>query len=236
MAEDAELAENIVELIRENIVELAVENVEAANLAADADNLYIIYFSNYIYMSDFAQQKKPFVNLGKFMSSQRPVVARPVVARPAPVNTKVALDKAQREHYAAEDAKELKDKHNAVIKTQKQVAATATKVQATKIVKDKKKAAMDIVPNHHDKTQIIKEHNDAVGDHKDAKDKHDQAKKDHQAAKTAIKGGRRRRHTRPKRRKSKHRRRKRRTKKRRKRHTKKRRKRHTKKRRRSRRR
>ena len=184
---------------------------------------------------------KPLVNLRKFMSSQRPVVARPVVARPvvarpAPVNTKARLDAAQKAHYAAENAEDLKRKHNAVTETQQTVATTTAAVQATKLVKDKKKAAMDLVPNHHDKTQIIEEHNDAVGDYKDAKDDLAQAKKDHQAAKTAIKGGRRRRrHTRPKRRKSKQRR-KRHTKKRRKRHTKKRRKRHTKKRRRSRRR
>ena len=185
-------------------------------------------------MSDFAQHNRPLVNLRKFMSSRIPTVAR----RPStsPVNTKAALDAAQKAHYAAEAAKELKDKHDAVTKTQKKVVAAAAEVNATKLVKAQKKAAKDIVPDHQDKTQVIGEHNDAVGDHEDAKDKHHQAKKDHQAAKTAIKGGRRRRHTRPKRRKSKHRRRKRRTKKRRKRHTKKHRKRHTKKRRRSRRR
>jgi len=178
---------------------------------------------------------RPFVNLRKFLP-KIPVVAR----RPAPVNTKAALDKAQREHYAAEDAKELKDKHDAVTKTQKKVAAAAAAEQVTKNVKAQKKAAMDIVPDHHDKTPVIDQHNDAVGDHEDAKDKHHQAKKDHEEAKAAVKqaGGRRRRHTRPKRRKSKHRRRKRHTKKhRRKRHTKKRRrKRRTKKRHRSRRR
>ena len=185
---------------------------------------------------------KPLVNLRKFMSSQRPVVARPVVARPvvarpAPVNTKAILDAAQKAHYAAENAEDLKRKHNAVTETQQTVAATTAAVQATKIVKDKKKAEMDLVPNHHDKTQIIKEHNDAVGDFKDAKDDLAQAKKDHKAAKVAVQSGgrRRRRHTRPKRRKSKHRR-KRQTKKRRRRKTKKRHKRHTKKRRRSRRR
>jgi len=191
-------------------------------------------------MSDFVQHNRPFVNLGKFMSSRIPTVARrPAVARrpsTSPVNTKAALDAAQKAHYAAEAAKELKDKHDAVTETQKKVVAAAAEVNATKLVKAQKKAAKDIVPDHQDKTQVIGEHNDAVGDHEDAKDKHHQAKKDHQAAKTAIKGGRRRRHTRPKRRKSKHRRRKRRTKKRRKRHTKKHRKRHTKKRRRSRRR
>ena len=189
-------------------------------------------------MSD--KQPHQFVNLRKFMSSSSPIdIQGAVVARrPAPVNTKAALDAAQKAHYAAENVKELKGKQDAIIETQKQVAATAAKVQATKIVKNQKKTAMDIIPDHHDKTQIIEEHNDAVGDHKDAKDNHKQAKDDHQVAKTAIKGGRRRRHTRPKKRKSKHRRRKRHTKKRRrKRHTKKRRrKRHTKKRRRSRRR
>ena len=183
---------------------------------------------------------KPLVNLRKFMSSQRPVVARPVVARPvvarpAPVNTKAALDAAQKAHYAAENAEDLKRKHNAVTETQQTVAATTAAVQATKIVKDKKKAAMDLVPNHHDKTQIIKEHNDAVGDFKDAKDDLAQAKKDHKAAKVAVQSGGRRRHTRPKIRKSKHRR-KRQTKKRSRRKTKKRHKRHTKKRHRSRRR
>ena len=178
-------------------------------------------------MSD--KQPRQFVNLGKFMSLDynKDHLNIGSVHKPEPVNTKAALDKAQREHYAAEDAKELKDKHNAVIKTQKQVAATAAKVQTTKIVKNQKKAAMDIVPDHHDKAQVIKEHTAAVGDHKDAKDNHKQAKDDHQVAKTAVKqagGRRRRRYTRPKRRKSKHRRRKRHTKKhRRKRHTKKRR-------------
>ena len=158
-------------------------------------------------------------------------------APPAPVNTKATLDAAQKAHYAAENAEDLKRKHNAVTETQQTVAATTAAVQATKIVKDKKKAAMDLVPNHHDKTGIIEEHNDAVGDFKDAKDDLAQAKKDHQAAKAAVQAGgrRRRRHTRSKRRKSKHRR-KRQTKKRRRRKTKKRRKRHTKKRRRSRRR
>jgi len=181
---------------------------------------------------------KPLVNLRKFMSSQRPVVAGPVVARPAPVNTKARLYAAQKAHDAAVDAKELKDKQNAVTETQHTVAATTAAVQATKIVKDEKKAAMDLVPDHHDKTQIIKEHNDAVGDYKDAKDNLAQAKKDHKAAAAAVQSGgrRRRRHTRPKRRKSKQRRRKRHTKKHRRRKTKKRRKRHTKKRRRSRRR
>ena len=78
------------------------------------------------------------------MSSKIPTVARPaVVRRPAPVNTKAALDAAHKAHYAAEDAKELKDKQDAVTKTQKQVAATAAAVQAKKIVKNQKKAAMD---------------------------------------------------------------------------------------------
>lgn len=187
-------------------------------------------------MSGFAQHNRPLVNLRKFMSSRIPTVARrpAVVRRPAtsPVNTKATLDAAQKAHYAAEAAKELKDKHDAVTKTQKKVVAAAAEVNATKLVKAQKKAAKDIVPDHQDKTQVIGEHNDAVGDHEDAKDNHHQAKNEHKKAKAAVKqaGGRRRRHTRPKRRKSKHRRRKRRTKKRRrKRHTKKRRKRHTKK-------
>jgi len=183
---------------------------------------------------------KPFVNLGKFIS-KIPTVARPVVRRPVPVNTKAALDAAQKAHYAAEDTKEYKKKQDAVTKTQKKLATASTELKAATVVEAQKKVAMDIVPNYHDKTDhhgtnIIKEHEVAERKLIDAKDDLDQAKKDHQAAKTAIKGGRRRRrHTRPKRRKSKHRR-KRQTKKRRKRQTKKRRKRQTKKRRRSRRR
>jgi hypothetical protein len=173
--------------------------------------------------------KTPFVNLGNFMSSKipnmtRPVarpVARPVVRRSAPVDTQAVLNAAQKAHYTAEDTKELKDKQVAFTKTQKKLATTTAAMQSTKSVKKQKKAAMDNVPGHLDKTQIIEEHIHAVKDYKDAKGDHDQAKKDHQAAKTAIKGGRRRRNTRPKRRKSKHR--KRQTKKRRKRQTKKRR-------------
>jgi len=190
-------------------------------------------------MPDFMQQQQQqhFVNLKQFMSPKisavaRPAVARPAVARPAvvrrtePVNTRAELDAAERKHYAFMDAEELKKKHNTVIKTQKKLSDTASAVQATKIVKDQKKAAIDIVPNDEDKTQIIKEHNDAVGYHEDAKDAFGQAKKDHTAAKVAVQAGGRRRKTRHKR---KSKRRKRHTKKR-KRHTKKR-KRHTKKRR-----
>jgi hypothetical protein len=185
-------------------------------------------------MSGFTH--RPFINLRKFMSSKIP---RAIARKPTTVDTKAELEKARSKHYAAEDAKELKKKHDAVIGTQKKLATASTELQAAKVVEAQKKVAKDIVPNHHDKTQVIDEHNKAVGDHKDAKDKHDQAKKEHEKATTAVKqAGGRRRHTRHKRRKSKHRRHKRRTKKhRRKRHTKKRRrKRHTKKRRRSRRR
>jgi hypothetical protein len=159
------------------------------------------------------------------------------VRRTEPVNTQAVLDKAQTAHYAAEDAKERKKKLNTVIKTQKKLATASTELQEAKVLEAQKKVAKDIVPNHHDKTQVIKEHNVAVGDRKDAKDKQVQAKKKHEKAKAAVQAGGRRRHTRHKRRKSKHRRHKRRTKRRRrKRHTKKHRKRHTKKRRRSRRR
>jgi len=70
-------------------------------------------------MSGF-MQRRPFVNLKKFMSSKIPAVARPaVVRRTEPVNTQAALDAAERNHYAAEDAKERKKKLDAVIKTQK---------------------------------------------------------------------------------------------------------------------
>jgi len=187
-------------------------------------------------MSGF-MQRLPFVNLKKFISSKIPAVRPPVVRRTEPVNTQAALDKAQTAHYAAEDAKERKKKLNTVIKTQKKLATASTELQEAKVLEAQKKVAKDIVPNHHDKTQVIKEHNVAVGDRKDAKDKQVQAKKKHDEAKAAVQAGGRRRHTRHKRRKSKHRRHKRRTKRRRrKRHTKKHRKRHTKKRRRSRRR
>ena len=182
-------------------------------------------------------QRRPFVNLKKFISSKIPAVRPAVVRRTEPVNTQAALDKAQTAHYAAEDAKERKKKHDAVIKTQKKLATASTELQAAKVLEAQKKVAKDTVPNHHEKTQLIEEHNVAVGDRKDAKDNQDQAKKEHEKAKAAVQAGGRRRHTRRKRRKSKHRRHKRRTKKhRRKRHTKKHRKRHTKKRRRSRRR
>ena len=189
-------------------------------------------------MSSFAQHNRPLVNLRKFMSPKMPAVARQaVVRRTESVDTKAALDAAERNHYAAEEAKELKKKHNTVIKTQKKLAIASTKLQAAKVVEAQKDVAKNIVPNHHDKTQVIKEHNVAVGDRKDAKDKQVQAKKKHDEAKAAVQAGGRRRHTRHKRRKSKHGRRKRRTKKRRrKRHTRKHRKRHTKTRRRSRRR
>ena len=142
-------------------------------------------------------------------------------------------------HYAAEDAKERKKKDVAVIKTQKKLTTASTELQEAKVLEAQKDVAKNIVPNHHDKTQVIKEHSKAEGDRKDAQDKYNKAKKDHKAAQVAVQaGGRhRRRHTRHKRRKSKHGRRKRRTKKRRrKRHTRKHRKRHTKTRRRSRRR
>ena len=176
------------------------------------------------------------VNLRQFMSPQRQVVARQAGA-PAPVNTQAVLDTARKAHYASEDAKERKKKLNTVIKTQKKLATASTELQAAKVLEAQKKVAKDIVPDHHDKTKVIKEHTVAVRDRKDAKDDYAEAKKDHQVAKAAVQAGGRRRHTRHKRRKSKHRRRKRRTKKhRRKRHTKKHRKRHTKKRRRSRRR
>jgi len=191
-------------------------------------------------MSSFAQHNRPLVNLRKFMSPKMPAVARQaVVRRTESVDTKAALDAAERNHYAAEEAKELKKKHNTVIKTQKKLAIASTKLQAAKVVEAQKDVAKNIVPNHHDKTQVIKEHSKAEGDRKDAQDKYNKAKKDHKAAQVAVQaGGRhRRRHTRHKRRKSKHGRRKRRTKKRRrKRHTRKHRKRHTKTRRRSRRR
>ena len=180
-------------------------------------------------------QRLPFVNLKKFISSKIPAVRPPVVRRTEPVNTQAALDKAQTAHYAAEDAKERKKKLNTVIKTQKKLATASTELQEAKVLEAQKKVAKDIVPNHHDKTQVIKEHNVAVGDRKDAKDKQVQAKKKHDEAKAAVQAGGRRRHTRHKRR-TKRRRRKRHTKKHRKRHTKKHRKRHTKKRRRSRRR
>ena len=191
-------------------------------------------------MSSFAQHNRPLVNLRKFMSPKMPAVARQaVVRRTESVDTKAALDAAERNHYAAEEAKELKKKHNTVIKTQKKLAIASTKLQAAKVVEAQKDVAKNIVPNHHDKTQVIKEHSKAEGDRKDAQDKYNKAKKDHKAAQVAVQAGgrRRRRHTRRKRRKSKHGRRKRRTKKRRrKRHTRKHRKRHTKTRRRSRRR
>jgi len=188
-------------------------------------------------MSGF-MQRRPFVNLKKFMSSKIPAVASPaVVRRTEPVNTRTALDAAERKHYAAEDAKELKKKHNTVIKTQNKLAIASTKLQAAKVVEAQKDVAKNIVPNHHDKTQVIKEHSKAESDRKDAQDEQVEAKKELEKAKAAVQGGGRRRHTRHKRRKSKHRRHKRRTKRRRrKRHTKKHRKRHTKKRRRSRRR
>jgi len=185
-------------------------------------------------MSGFVK-RRPFVKGEQFMPHKIATVARPAVVRPMtipvarrtkPVNTQAALDA-----YAAEDAKERKKKLDAVIKTQKKLVTASTELKATKVVEAQKKVAKDIVPNHHDKTQPIKEYNDAVGAHKDAKDDHAQAKKDHQVAKAAAQAGAGRRHTRHKRRKSKHRRHKRRTKRRRrKRHTKKR-KRHTKKRR-----
>jgi|APSaa5957512493_1039668.scaffolds.fasta_scaffold15045_3 CRISPR/Cas system-associated protein Csx1 len=189
-------------------------------------------------MSSFAQHNRPLVNLRKFMSPKMPAVARQaVVRRTESVDTKAALDAAERNHYAAEEAKELKKKHNTVIKTQKKLAIASTKLQAAKVVEAQKDVAKNIVPNHHDKTQVIKEHSKAEGDRKDAQDKYNKAKKDHKAAQVAVQAGGRRRHTRHKRRKSKHGRRKRRTKKRRrKRHTRKHRKRHTKTRRRSRRR
>ena len=187
-------------------------------------------------MSSFAQHNRPLVNLRKFMSPKMPAVARQaVVRRTESVDTKAALDAAERNHYAAEEAKELKKKHNTVIKTQKKLAIASTKLQAAKVVEAQKDVAKNIVPNHHDKTQVIKEHSKAEGDRKDAQDKYNKAKKDHKAAQVAVQAGGRRRHTRHKRRKSKHRR-KRQTKKRRRRKTKKRRTRHTKKRRRSRRR
>ena len=183
-------------------------------------------------MSSFAQHNRPLVNLRKFMSPKMPAVARQaVVRRAAPVDTKAALDAAERKHYAAEDAKELKKKHNTVIKTQNKLAIASTKLQAAKVVEAQKDVAKNIVPNHHDKTQVIKEHSKAESDRKDAQDEQVEAKKELEKAKAAVQGGGRRRHTRHKRRKSKHRRHKRRTKRRRrKRHTKKR-KRHTKKRR-----
>jgi len=183
-------------------------------------------------MSGFTH--RPFINLRKFMSSKIP---RAIARKPTTVDTKAELEKARSKHYAAVDAKELKKKHDAVIGTQKKLATASTELQAAKVVEAQKKVAKDIVPNHHEKTQLIEEHNVAVGDRKDAKDNQDQAKKEHEKAKAAVQAGGRRRHTRHKRRKSKHRRHKRRTKRRRrKRHTKKHRKRHTKKRRRSRRR
>ena len=107
-------------------------------------------------MSDFASTKKTFCKSRKIyviglqqrpfehrISAQTRTVSRRRVFE-SPVNTKAALDKAQKAHYAAEDAKELKDKQDAVTKTQKKVAATAAAVQATKIVENQKKAAMDI--------------------------------------------------------------------------------------------
>ena len=189
-------------------------------------------------MTGFAQQQlAPFKK--QFMSLPRQVARMPLprpAARDHVVATKAALKKAEDYHYAAVAAAELKDKHDAVTKTQKKLAVAAAEVQATKNLKAQKKAAMDIIPDHHDKTTTIEQHNDAGAAHEDAKDKHKQAKNAHKEAQEAVQAGgrRRRRKTRRKRRKSKHRRRKRHTKKR-KRNTKKR-KRNTKRRRRSRRR
>ena len=53
-------------------------------------------------MTGFAQHNRPLVNLRKFMSPKMPAVARQaVVRRTESVDTKAALDAAERRHYAA---------------------------------------------------------------------------------------------------------------------------------------
>ena len=93
-------------------------------------------------MSGF-MQRRPFVNLKRFMSSKISNGNPP--DGQDPVNTQAAVDAAQKAHYVAEDAKELKDKHDAVTKTQKKVAATEAEVQAATVVEAQKKVAMNIV-------------------------------------------------------------------------------------------